>query len=510
SFSNETPSNGGRINLGYEGNTAEASRTRAQNIQLISPNGFEKFHLADDVIISWTSSGLGAFVTIEASYDGGASFNPIATTSNDGNYAWNPDTFTTQGLIRVSDALDPTISDVSNSFFTVGESGHEYFVNDNSTATSFYGMAFGNNANSGTTAADPVASLNAILSAYDLGPGDIIYMDDGIYQEPVNVRITQEDEGVTIQGPLTPTPLGGDYQNRVLEDAPVAYWRLGESSGTTAADSSPNLHDATYLNGAVLGQGGAINGNSNTSVRLDGVNDFIQLPSGFADMSNGITMEAWVNPANQGNFARIFNLGNGQGNDLILVGRYSTTVDTLFVQTYNGTSAGTVLTFANVLDQSHWTHIAVSITSAGNVLVYKNGRLIGSGASAPLRNVTRTSNFIGKSDSPTDAYWSGGIDEAAIYDKVLSADRISTHYLAATTSGAVLNRGNVTAGSYALELNNADGITLTDLGITGAYEGVFVNNGSSQLTVQNSILFDNANAGLNITDAASSTPIIRD
>src|SRR5207248_424930 len=112
-FSNETASNGGRINLGYEGNTAEASRTKAQNIQLISPNGFEKFHLDDNVIISWNSTGLSSFVTIEASYDGGATFVPVATTPNDGNYGWNPDPPPTQGLVRISDAFDPTISDVS-------------------------------------------------------------------------------------------------------------------------------------------------------------------------------------------------------------------------------------------------------------------------------------------------------------------------------------------------------------------------------------------------------------
>jgi hypothetical protein len=59
-------------------------------------------------------------------------------------------------------------------------------------------------------------------------------------------------------------------------------------------------------------------------------------------------------------------------------------------------------------------------------------------------------------------------------------------------------------------LNNADGVTISNISVTGAYEGIFVNNGSSQLTVQNSTIFDNANAGLDITDAASSTPVIKD
>src|SRR5207244_9000163 len=82
--------------------------------------------------------------------------------------------------------------------------------------------------------------------------------------------------------------------------------------------------------------------------------------------------------------------------------------------------------------------------------------------------------------------------------------------LAGIGTGAVINRGNVATGAYGIELNNADGVTLSNISVTGAYEGIFVSNGSSQLTVQNSTIFDNANAGLDITDAASSTPVIKD
>ena len=152
-------------------------------------------------------------------------------------------------------------------------------------------------------------------------------------------------------------------------------------------------------------------------------------------MSNGITLEAWVNPTATSNFARIFNLGNGQNNDLIIVSRYSTTADTLHVQTYNGTTAGTTLTFGGILDMNRWTHVVVTITQSGSVLVYKNGRFAGSGQSAALRNVTRTSNFIGKSDYPADGFFAGSVDEAAIYDKVLTSDRIASHYYTATGQG---------------------------------------------------------------------------
>jgi hypothetical protein len=74
----------------------------------------------------------------------------------------------------------------------------------------------------------------------------------------------------------------------------------------------------------------------------------------------------------------------------------------------------------------------------------------------------------------------------------------------------VLDRANVNAGQYVFELDNADVVTLANLSITGAFDGIFLNNGSTLFTLQNSIVYENANSGLDITDAASSSPTIKD
>jgi len=38
-----------------------------------------------------------------------------------------------------------------------------------------------------------MASLNALLGAYDLDPGDTVYVDTGYYSLPANVRIRAQD-----------------------------------------------------------------------------------------------------------------------------------------------------------------------------------------------------------------------------------------------------------------------------------------------------------------------------
>ena len=39
----EPAPNGGRVNLGFDGNTPQAATSAAQTVQVLSPNGLEKF-----------------------------------------------------------------------------------------------------------------------------------------------------------------------------------------------------------------------------------------------------------------------------------------------------------------------------------------------------------------------------------------------------------------------------------------------------------------------------------
>ena len=79
---------------------------------------------------------------------------------------------------------------------------------------------------------------------------------------------------------------------------------------------------------------------------------------------------------------------------------------------------------------------------------------------------------------------------------VLRDDDQGVHILGARQSGhpTVLNRNNSSAGSYGIELINADNVIIDSLGITGGYHGVFAsdNSHSDYVTVQNSRIFDNA------------------
>ena len=53
-------------------------------------------------------------------------------------------------------------------------------------------------------------------------------------------------------------------------------------------------------------------------------------------------------------------------------------------------------------------------------------------------------------------------------------------------------------------------MTLSNLSVTGAYDGIYLGNGSVAFTLQSSVVYQNAHTGLNIADAASSNAVIKD
>ena len=86
------------------------------------------------------------------------------------------------------------------------------------------------------------------------------------------------------------------YATSVRSDNPLAYWRLGETSGTTAADDR-TAHPATYTGSPTLGGTGALIADSNKVPTLDGVDDRVDSPntSGFFDPGTGnFSVEAWA------------------------------------------------------------------------------------------------------------------------------------------------------------------------------------------------------------------------
>lgn len=91
----------------------------------------------------------------------------------------------------------------------------------------------------------------------------------------------------------------------------VGWWKLDETSGTSASDSSDKDMTGT-LNGGMTFAANSINGRQGGALSFDGVDDYINLPAGFSEFDNGLTFMLWAYPTAVKNWARFLDMGQGR------------------------------------------------------------------------------------------------------------------------------------------------------------------------------------------------------
>jgi large repetitive protein len=211
-----------------------------------------------------------------------------------------------------------------------------------------------------------------------------------------------------------------DYPALMVGTAGLSsYWRLGETSGTTATASSGAVN-GTYTGAHTLGVAGGIAGDANAAVRLSG---------GYVDMGDNLdftgtasfSLEAWVRPTTiDGTSRRIVSkaLGGLQGYELFV-----NSGGGLSFQRIAG-STNTVTASAPPLDS--WSHVAATYDGT-TMRLYVNGSLSNSAASA-LSLLDNAAAFrVGNSALGTDG-WAGDLDDVAVYSGVLSAAQVQNHF----------------------------------------------------------------------------------
>jgi len=93
----------------------------SNQLVVTNPNGGQIWKVGSIHNIAWTTNGDVGFVKLEYSANGGSSWTTIISSAeNTGSYAWTvPNTPSANCFVRVSDAANATISDVSDSAFAI-------------------------------------------------------------------------------------------------------------------------------------------------------------------------------------------------------------------------------------------------------------------------------------------------------------------------------------------------------------------------------------------------------
>jgi hypothetical protein len=204
----------------------------------------------------------------------------------------------------------------------------------------------------------------------------------------------------------------------------IGWWKLDETSGDIVYDSIGQNDGLTYGEPLWLPTGGEIGG----ALKLDGVDDYAQLPIGsvIASLTDS-TFAVWVNwSGSGGNRQHIFDFGDGQAVNMFLTPS-TNTGQLRFAITISGGDGEDQATASQALP-SGWHHVAVTIDATTKMdLLYLDGRALAIKAAmryTPSSLGATTQNWLGRSQNP-DPYFNGSLDDLRIYNRALNPVEIA-------------------------------------------------------------------------------------
>jgi len=217
------------------------------------------------------------------------------------------------------------------------------------------------------------------------------------------------------------------YATAVTADAPLSYWRLGESSGTTAVATGSAAVNGTYSGYHTLGTAGLITGDPNTAVSLAPVGSgtvSMGRPSAL-NLSRNFTIEAWIKPTAIGGLLGIISFGTG--------GFYIRVAAAGQITFLKSRIAG-IGVGATILAAATRYYVALTMDGSGNWVIYLNGAVDASGLTSQTFAGTESlqigSDDAGFGSGGLQEFFDGVVDEVAIFGAALTATRISAHYAA--------------------------------------------------------------------------------
>ncbi|MBU1694035.1 MAG: right-handed parallel beta-helix repeat-containing protein [Verrucomicrobia bacterium] len=369
-YTNELPYNGGRINIGRYGHTAEASKRSVSNwihAASLRQGGWVK----GTSTLHWVVGGAatGHLVQIEFSPDGGATWSTLTNNVPAAAelFTWNTWTVTNTpaGLWRISSQTEPALADATTNFFAVRNAPLTFFINDIATNEDVYTSAPGAATNWQATSARPLDSLARALAVYNLEPGDTVYVDTGSYTNTADILVERRHSGLNAQPVLivgsTNWAAGGTVQVR---------------SGAAATDNGMRME---YVQGIIVSNINFRGGR--TGVRISNSGQVQLSRVSVTATSNGVDILSSTNIL----LLRIASYGNtGSGLNSILGSGVQAIQSVLWSNTAGALRAagGTVLVTNSVLEASGvgtyvYTLLSNAVVRADyNDLLARNGAYV--------------------------------------------------------------------------------------------------------------------------------------
>ena len=260
-----------------------------------------------------------------------------------------------------------------------------------------------------TTSGFTPSTANRI--AQPTGPS---YADSGLAPGTYYYKVTAEDAAGNVSG------VSSEVNATVAANSGaglVAAYSFDAGAGTSAVDSSGNGNTGTLAN-ATWASGGKYG----SALSFNGTNAWVTVNSSTSlALTNGMTVEAWVNPTTLGNAYRTVVFREQPGSEVYSLyanqsGNPQAPLGEVYVNGFKDASASTGLATGS------WAHLAETYDGS-SVRLYVNGTLVSTTA-APGSLASSTAPLRIGGNNIWGEYFSGLIDEVRVYNRALSAAEI--------------------------------------------------------------------------------------
>ena len=266
--------------------------------------------------------------------------------------------------------------------------------------------------------------VNGELEASGISPVNLVSQPDGILTFGTRTGSTEYWEGALRDFRVYNTKLSAAEVAELY--GILANWKLDESSGSVAIDSSGQGNDATYVGSPTLGEAGAYPPMTNTSIRLDGSSQSVSLGTSLLNDLDEFTLAGWFRSSNLSPVKSYF----GQ-HGLIEVG-----IDTANNQIELWTSQGGAINASNFLTPGKWKHVA-AVGSGTSLTLYVDGVEVATGGTVAITYGSNSDVFkIGEGVMESSGGHLGGrVDEVRVYHRALCPEEINAVYKGGRPTG---------------------------------------------------------------------------
>ncbi len=253
---------------------------------------------------------------------------------------------------------------------------------------------------------------------------DVAVYDSVLSRDDVNEHWVAA--GRTSTFPASPAD---GYGASVYSLDPLLYWRLSETSGTTAADAGKDASNGTYFGTTRITRGvaGALTSVANTAVSFNprGMATGVSSNAAFTNPSS-YSVEAWFRTSTTEG-GKLVGFGGSQTGTSSNYDRhiYMSPAGQLRFGVWTGEAQviGTSASYNN----NAWHHVVGTQSSEG-MRFYVDGALVGSNGVSYAQDYTGYWRVGGDSGWEGATWWTGAIDEVAVYGRALTAAQVQEHY----------------------------------------------------------------------------------